>query len=110
VNEELDILARNAHFHTQRYVESEANFDPFKKRVLTGLARGLTMASIDHQMSLENNLVYQNEQDVAFNDDKYPYRPDLIIGFKGQKVLMNVITSSETMRDVQKPDGKVKFM
>jgi hypothetical protein len=51
-------------------------------------------------MTLENNLVYQNEQDVTFNDEKYPYRPDLIIGFKGQKVLMNVITSSETMRDV----------
>ena len=47
---------------------------------------------------------------MAFNDDKYPYRPDLMIGFKGQKVLMNVVTSTETMRDVKKPDGKIKFM
>lgn len=110
INQELDILAQNAEFHQLRYEENSANFDPFKKRVLTGLARGLTMASIDHQMTLENNLVHQNEQDMAFNDDKYHYKPDLMIGFKGQKVLMNVIKSSETMRDVKKPDGKVKFM
>ena len=61
-------------------------------------------------MTLENNLVHQSEQDVDFNDDRYPYRPDLTIGYKGQKVLMNVITSSQTMRDVKKPDGKVRFM
>ena len=110
INESLDILARNSDFHRLRYEEHGAYFDPFKKRVLTGLARGLTMASIDHQLTIENNLVHQNEQDFSFNDDKYLYKPDLTIGFKGQKVLMNVVTSSETMRDVQKPDGKVKFM
>jgi hypothetical protein len=38
---------------------------------------------------------------MGFNDNQYPYRPDMIIGHKGQKVLMNVIPSSETMRDVK---------
>ena len=33
----------------------------------------------------------------------------MIIGHNGQKVLLNVITSSQTMRDVKKPDGKIKF-
>ena len=61
VSNELDILAQNSEFHRHRYEENHANFDPFKKRVLTGLARGLTMASIDHQLTLENNLVHQND-------------------------------------------------
>lgn len=33
----------------------------------------------------------------------------MIIGHNGQKVLLNVITSSQTMRDIKKPDGTIKF-
>jgi hypothetical protein len=58
INESLDLLANNANMHSARYAEHQANFDPFKKRVLIGMARGLTMASIDHQVTLENNLVH----------------------------------------------------
>jgi len=31
-----------------RYEESGSHFDPFKKRVVQGLSKGLTEASIDH--------------------------------------------------------------
>lgn len=54
--------------HNIRYEESSADFDPFKKRVLEGLTKGLTMASIDHQSTLESNLFDQKEQEVNFND------------------------------------------
>jgi hypothetical protein len=102
-------MISHSSLHEQRYEESGANYDPFKKRVVLGVARGLTMASIDHQTTLEDNLVNQNEQDMSFNDNKYPFRPDMIIGHNGQKVLLNVIPSSQTMRDVKKPDGTIKF-
>jgi hypothetical protein len=46
--------------HHGRYEESFCDFDPFKKRVLLGLTRGLTMASIDHQSTLEENIFNQN--------------------------------------------------
>ena len=108
-NEALSLLIKHPVLSEQRYEESGANYDPFKKRVVLGVARGLTMASIDHQTTLEDNLVHQNDQEIHFNDDKFPFKPDMIIGHNGQKVLLNVITSSQTMRDIKKPDGKIKF-
>jgi hypothetical protein len=47
-NEALSLLVEHPALHEQRYEESGANYDPFKKRVVLGVARGLTMASIDH--------------------------------------------------------------
>lgn len=48
-NEKLDILRKNPDIHRMRYDESSAeSFDPFKKRVLEGVTRGLTSASIEH--------------------------------------------------------------
>ena len=48
VNEALELLVHNPEFHRLRFDESTCEFDPFKKRVLDGLAKGLSMASIDH--------------------------------------------------------------
>ena len=88
-----------------RYEEYEANFDPFKKRVLEGVTKGLTMASIDHQELMQENMFNQKHSDIDFNEDNYPYTPDVIIGYKGNKILLNVITASQTMSDNKKPDG-----
>jgi len=33
----------------------------------------------------------------------------MLIGYNGQKVLLNVIPSTQTMRDVKKADGQVLF-
>jgi len=48
INEALNLLTKDPNMHEMRYDESNANFDPFKKRVLAGVTKGLTMASIDH--------------------------------------------------------------
>lgn len=108
-NEYLELIARNPDLHNTRYEESFADFDPFKKRVLEGVTQGLTMASIDHTELMQNNLFDQNKQDIGQNIENYPYQPDLIVGYKGNKVLLDVITSSQTMRDNQKPDGQMLF-
>ena len=47
--------------HEQRYMESTGNFDPFKKRVLTGISKGLTQASVDNQIIFEEDLFNSNE-------------------------------------------------
>jgi len=94
INKALQLLAKNPEAHALRYEEHGANLDPFKKRVLLGVARGLTMASIDHQLSLESNLVAQVDAEVKFKEEIYPYKPDVIIGHNGRKVLLEVIRAS----------------
>ena len=44
----LEFLARSPQLHEERYEESGANFDPFKKRVLLAVGRGLSTAGIDY--------------------------------------------------------------
>jgi len=108
-NEALDLLIENQEIARLRYKESMCNYDPFKNKVVEGITRGLTMASIEHQTTMENNLYHQNQAELSFNEDKYPLKPDVIMGYKGNKVLLNVITSLQTMSDVQKADGGVLF-
>ena len=86
-----------------------SDFDPFKKRVLVALTNGMSMANISHSTELRDQMYGQREQEVNFKDSEYPFKPDVIVGYKGHKVLMNVIPSSKTMRDTQQPDGVVKF-
>jgi hypothetical protein len=61
INETLSLLAKNPKFHEARYVESTGNFDPFKKRVLTGISKGLTMASVENSIIFEQDQYNQNE-------------------------------------------------
>ena len=72
-------------------------YDPFKKRVLQAVSKGLTMASIDHQAMMEENIVTQTISEQKFNE--YPYKPDLIFGYKNKKVLLRVIPETQTMFD-----------
>jgi hypothetical protein len=102
-------MLENPEFSKSRYEESQANYDPFKKRVIEGMTKGLTMASIDHQVTFENNMFNTQQMDMQFNDDKYTFKPDVIFGHKGNKVLLNVISSTQTMRDIGKADGQVGF-
>ena len=83
LNEALDQLVQHPKMHHGRYEESFCDFDPFKKRVLLGLTRGLTMASIDHQSTLEDNIFNQNKREIDFNEQLYPYAPDVIVGMNG---------------------------
>jgi hypothetical protein len=82
-NEALNLLTLHPSMHQARFDESLANFDPFKKRVLEGVAKGLSMASIDHESSLASNIVGQSEHERSFCEEQYPYQPDLIFGYQG---------------------------
>ena len=55
------------------------------------------MASIDHQAMMEENIVNQTISEQKFNE--YPYKPDLIFGYKNKKVLLRVIPETQTMFD-----------
>ena len=48
-NKQLEMSVNNGDLELSiRYEESGSHFDPFKKRVVQGLSKGLTEASIDH--------------------------------------------------------------
>lgn len=40
-----------------RFPESQATYDPFKRRVVAALAKGLSQASISHENIMENELL-----------------------------------------------------
>jgi len=42
-----------------KYKEGQTTYDPFKQRVVQGLAKGLTEASINHQLIMEEELYNQ---------------------------------------------------
>lgn len=44
-----------------------------------------------------------------YNAEKYPYKPDLIMGLKGQKVGVFVLSENEVMRDTNNPTGYANF-
>lgn len=108
-NESLKHITDHAEAAETIYEESQCNFDPFKRRVLQGVTRGLSMASIDHISTLEHTLHGQLEQEVLFKDDEFPYKPDVILGINGSKVILNVTPASQSMRDTGAGDGQVMF-
>ena len=93
-----------------KYEEDRTKYDPFKNRVVHALSKGLTSASINHQVIMENEL-FQNqtiEQDVL-NETKYPYKPDIIMGFKGAKVGVFVVPETSAALDTYRADGAHAF-
>lgn len=45
----------------------------------------------------------------VLNVEKYPYKPDLVMGYKGQKVGVFVLPETESFRDSHLADGATKF-
>jgi hypothetical protein len=43
-------------YNNVRFTEAVTNYDPFKQRVVEALAKGLTNASVEHQVITENEL------------------------------------------------------
>jgi hypothetical protein len=67
-----------------RFTEHLTKYDPFKQRVVQALSKGLTNASVDHQVILEKDLFEAQTLETEFlNAAKYPYRPDILMGYKG---------------------------
>ena len=84
-----------------RYEEGEAaRYDPLKPRILGALAEALTKSDLSdlHQ-------IQQNEMGRA-NESLYPYNPDLVMGYHGQKVGLFLLNDNNVMRDTRNPDGK----
>lgn len=93
-----------------RYIENFTKYDPFKQRVVQALTKGLTSASIEHQVIQEKEL-FENqvlEADIL-NVGKYPYKPDIIMGYQGQKVGVFVLPETSVTRDSQQADGAQAF-
>ena len=68
LNDTLSHIAHNPRFFDVAYEEAQTTYDPFKARVLKGVGEGLTMASIEHQQILEQNLVGQTSMETTFYD------------------------------------------
>ena len=67
-----------------RFTEHLTKYDPFKQRVVQALSKGLTNASVNHQVILEKDLYEAQSLETDFlNAAKYPYRPDILMGYKG---------------------------
>ena len=84
----LSGLQAREHVLSVRFIAEESTkYDPFKQRVVQALSKGLTNASVEHQVIMENEL-YQNQtlDTNVLNSAKYPYRPDIVMGYKGHKV------------------------
>ena len=63
-------------------MEDLTHYDPFKSRIIAAISQGLSEASIDHETILENEIY--NQQKIEFlRKDQYPYKPDIILGYKG---------------------------
>ena len=45
----------------------------------------------------------------VLNSSIYPYKPDIIMGYKGNKVGVFVLSEINTTRDTQKADGSHRF-
>lgn len=84
----LSGLQARDHLLNVRFVAEESTkYDPFKQRVVQALSKGLTNASVEHQVIMENEL-YQNQtlDTDVLNSNRYPYKPDIVMGYKGHKV------------------------
>lgn len=78
--------------------------------MVEALAKGLTNASIEHQVITENELYQAQELDTNFlNKSSYPYKPDIVMGYKGQKVGVFVLSETDSTLDTNRPDGAHRF-
>jgi hypothetical protein len=46
---------------------------------------------------------------MTLNPDKYPYKPDVVMGYKGSKVALFVLPEDKISSDTNNPDGISKY-
>ena len=76
-----------------------AQYDPLKPRVIGGLTESLVRADLKHL-----HVMQQNEQE-GLNKGIFPYSPDVLMGYYGQKVGIFVLNNDRVMRDTDVPCG-----
>lgn len=61
-------------------------------------------------MITENELYQAQELDTSFlNKASYPYKPDILMGYKGQKVGVFVLSEIDATLDTHRADGAHRF-
>lgn len=99
-------LQGSGHVLGLRYREERTKYDPFKQRVVQALSKGLTNASVEHQVISENELFQSQTLETSIlNSGKYPYKPDIVMGYRGQKVGVFVLPETSSTRDTHQADG-----
>lgn len=78
---------------------SSAKYDPLKPRVIGGLTESLIKADLNHL-----HIIQDNETQGMFRE-MYPYVPDVLMGYEGQKVGIFVLNNDQIMRDTLEVDG-----
>ncbi len=59
---------------------------------------------------MENELFQNQALDTdVLNSNKYPYKPDIVMGYKGQKVGVFVLPETSTTRDTNQANGAHRF-
>ena len=87
-----------------QYIESQSGlYDPLKPRVIGGLSESLVKADLR-----DLHVIQSNETQGIMYKEMYPYAPDLLMGYEGQKVGIFVLNDDSVMRDTLKPCGYTK--
>jgi hypothetical protein len=103
-------LAEHEKFAIQSYKQSRSLFDPFKLRIIQAVSSGLAGSHIDHKVLLKQDIIDQSESEsFLFNKDKYPYQPDLVLGYHSQKMAVYVLNDAQVTTDTQQPMGDQVF-
>ena len=99
-NPELRNACENSDITTQGYLESTAgDYDPVRPRVMTALTESFIKADL-------NTLKAAQELETdATRKMLYPHKPDLIMGYRGEKIAFYLMSTVNAMRDDGKPHG-----
>ena len=93
------------HMEATEHVYDESNaakFDPLKPKVLAGLTESLVKAN------LRDLHIMQTNETTKMYKEMFPFAPDVLMGYEGQKVGIFVLNNDCVMRDTNEPCGFTK--
>ena len=100
INEALVRAFEQKSYTELQYNEAgSAKYDPLKPRVIGGFTQSLVKADLNHL-----HIMQENETQGMFRE-MYPFTPDVLMGYEGQKVGIFVLNNDQVMRDSLQPDG-----
>ena len=50
-----------------------------------------------------------SKNDIYSLEENYPYIPDLVMGYKGNKVALFILNEAQTSKDTNEPLGEMLF-
>ena len=73
-----------------------------RPKVIGGLTDSLIKADVKDVHNMQEN------ETGGMYEEMFPYRPDVLMGYEGQKVGIFVLNDNRMMRDTYGPDGFAK--